>query len=154
MPNACETKTCYSPEELHYLKGCHRICNYQHIISASKDSTLLNSGEFPLTLGFYATIPKAPCGKPIDRLPLKYLDIVHVDIAFGDCISIRASNMHLILWTLLHVSIGHLVSNCYNTTISCLHFSSFETKLGHSQDKFVVIAMKSFLAVPSDLSFT
>jgi hypothetical protein len=32
-------------------------------------------------------IPKAPRGKAIDREQSFYLDIVHVDIAFGDCVS-------------------------------------------------------------------
>ncbi len=54
----------------------------------SKDGILLNSGEFPLALGAYATIPKAPWGKPIDHLPAKYLNILHVEIAFGDFVSI------------------------------------------------------------------
>jgi hypothetical protein len=87
-PNASKHKTTYTPEELHCLMGCSRFHNYQHIISTSKDGTLLNSGKFPLSLGSYATISKAPRGKPIDRLPSKYLDIVQVDIAFGNCVSV------------------------------------------------------------------
>ena len=61
-----------------------------------KDGVLLNTGEFPLSLGTYVTIPKAPCGKVIDWLPVKYLDIVHVHIAFGDCISIGGYKFALI----------------------------------------------------------
>ncbi len=81
MPNASENKTAYSPEELHCLTGCCHFCNYHHIILMSKDGTLLNSGEFPLSLGSYATISKTPCGKLIDQLPSKYLNIVHINIA-------------------------------------------------------------------------
>ena len=79
-PNASETKSTYTLEELHRLTGCRRFRNYQHIISGKKDGILLNTGEFSLSLGTYATIPKAPRGKAIDRLPAKYLNIVHVDI--------------------------------------------------------------------------
>jgi hypothetical protein len=83
-PNGSESKTSCTPEELHCLTSCRCFCNYYHIISTSKDGILLNLGEFPLALGAYATIPKAPQGKSIDCLPVKCLDIVHVDIAFGD----------------------------------------------------------------------
>ncbi len=68
--------------------GCRHFRNYHHILLMPKDGILLNSGEFLLALGAYATIPKAPQGKPIDHLPAKYLNIIHVDIAFGDCVSI------------------------------------------------------------------
>jgi hypothetical protein len=153
MPNAYETKTCYSPEELPRLMGCHCFRNYQHIISVLKDGTLLKSGEFPLSLGSYATIPKAPRGKPIDHLPLKYLDIVHVDIAFEDCISIGGFKYALIF-------VDHTTCNNWTSGLKLLghnniqaEFLSFGAKLGYLQDSSVAIAMKSFLAVPSNLSF-
>ena len=37
-----------------------------------------------------------PCGKLIDRTPSKYLDIVHLNIAFGDCMSIGGFKYALI----------------------------------------------------------
>jgi hypothetical protein len=86
----------YTPEELHRLTGCRRFRNYQHLISSTKDGTLLNTGEFPLSLGTYATIPKAPRGKAIEQLPARYLDIIHVDIAFGDCVSVGGYKFALI----------------------------------------------------------
>jgi hypothetical protein len=91
-----DTKTTYTPKELHRLTGCRCFCNYQHIILTTRDGILINTGKFSLSLGTYATIPKAPCGKAIDRLPAKYLDIVHIDIAFGDCISVRGFKFTLI----------------------------------------------------------
>ncbi len=62
----------------------------------TKDGSLLNTGKFPLSLGTYTTIPKAPRGKAIDRHQAKYLDIVHVDIAFGDCFSVGGFKFALI----------------------------------------------------------
>ncbi len=106
-PNLSDTKTTYTPEELHPLTGCHRFCNYQHIILTTKDGILINTGKFPLSLGTYATIPKAPCGKAIDRLPAKYLDIVHVNITFGNCISVGGFKFSLIF-------VDH--ATCYNWT--------------------------------------
>ena len=39
-----------------------------------------------MSLGSFTTIPKAPRGGAIAREQSFYLDIVHVDIAFGDCV--------------------------------------------------------------------
>jgi hypothetical protein len=86
-PNASDTKSTWTAEELHRITGCHRFRTYKHLIDSTKDGLFLDNGEFPISIGAYATIPKAPRGKPIDQTPSKYLDIVHIDIAFGDCMS-------------------------------------------------------------------
>jgi hypothetical protein len=70
---------------LNRITGCHCFCNYCHIINTSKDGHLISTSGFPISLGFYTTIPKAPRGKEIDGTLSRYLDIVHIDIAFGDC---------------------------------------------------------------------
>ena len=57
---------------------------------------LLDNGEFPVSIGAYVTIPKAPWGKPLDCTSSKYLDIVHVDITFGDCMSVGGYKYALI----------------------------------------------------------
>ena len=44
----------------------------------------------------YTTIPQASRGKLIDCTPSKYLDIVHIDIAFGDCMSVGCYKYALI----------------------------------------------------------
>ncbi len=94
--NASNTKTTWTPEELHRITGCYCFHNYNHIIEASKDRTPLNNGKFPIFLGLYATILKPPWGKAIDWLQAKYLDIVHMDITFGDCLSIGGFKYALI----------------------------------------------------------
>jgi hypothetical protein len=118
------------------LQAATIFCNYQHIISTSKDGTLLNSGKFPLSLGSYTTIPKAPRGKPIDHLPSKYLDIVHVDIAFGNCVSIGGFK-----YTLIIVD----QATCYNWTFGLkslqhsdilLAFLLFWDKVGSLAQRF------------------
>ncbi len=95
-PNTSNSKRAFTPEELHCLTGCHHFRNYQHIISTSNGGILTNTGKFPLSLGTYTTIPKAPCGKPINRILSKYLDIVYVNIAFGNCISIGGYKFALV----------------------------------------------------------
>jgi hypothetical protein len=91
-PNASDTKSHFTAEELHRLTGCHHFCNYRHLVHISKDGQFLDNGEFPVSIGAYATIPKAPQGKPLDRTSSKNLDIVHV----GDCMSVGGFKYALI----------------------------------------------------------
>ncbi len=42
-----------------------------------------------MSLGSYTMIPKAPCGDALAQEHYFYLDFVHVDITFGDCILVR-----------------------------------------------------------------
>ena len=95
-PNASDTKSHRSAEELHRITGCHRFRNYKHLISTTKDGSFIDNGEFPLSIGAFTTIPKAPRGKAIDRTTSKLLDIVHFDIAFGDCMSVGGFKYALI----------------------------------------------------------
>ena len=147
----------YTPEELHRLTGCCRFRNYQHKISSTKDGVLLNTGEFPLSLGTYATIPKAPRGKAIDRLPAKYLNIVHVDIAFGDCISIGGYKFALIFVdraTRYNWTFG---LNPSNTTTFNPHFLPFKTRPALSPVRSDVTATRSCSAAlyaPSSMATT
>jgi len=95
-PNALDTKHHFTAEELHRLTGCRQFRNYRHLVHTTKDGQFLDNGEFPVSIGAYTTIPKAPRGKPLDRAFSKYLDIVHVDIAFGDCMSVGGCKYALI----------------------------------------------------------
>ncbi len=84
--NGLDTKTHWTLEELHRALGCRHFCNYKHILQTSLDGKWIDGGEFPLLLGTYMTIPKAPRGSAIDRKKSFFLDILHVGIAFMDCI--------------------------------------------------------------------
>ncbi len=68
--------------------GCRKFWNYKHILQVSRDGKWMDGGELPLSLDSYATIHKANSGGPLERQKYKYLDAVHMDIAFGDCLSI------------------------------------------------------------------
>jgi hypothetical protein len=84
--NGSDTKTHWTSEGLHRALGCRWLRNYKHIIQTSLDGQWIDAGEFPVLLGVFTTIPKAPWGGAIDREQSFYLDIVHIDIAFGDCV--------------------------------------------------------------------
>jgi len=95
--NGSDTKTHWTSEELHRALGCRRFRNYKHILQTSLDGQWIDGGEFPLALGSYATIPKAKCGGAIDRAGSRFLDIVHMDIAFGDCVLVGGFRYALVL---------------------------------------------------------
>jgi hypothetical protein len=95
-PNASDTKSHWTAEELHRITGCRRFRNYKHLISTKKDGSFIDNGEFLLSIGSFTTIPKATRGKAIDRTTSKFLDIVHLNIAFGDCMSVGGFKYALI----------------------------------------------------------
>ena len=57
----------------------------------------VDGGDFPPSLGSFVTIPKAKRGLSLDRTHYWYLDTVHMDIAFGDCLSVGGYRYALIL---------------------------------------------------------
>ena len=77
--------------------GCCKFRNYKHLLQVSRDGELVDGGEFAPSLGSYATIPKAKRGGLLDKTKYKYLDAVHMDIAFGDCVSVGGYHYALIL---------------------------------------------------------
>ena len=95
--NGSDTKTHWTSEELHRALGCRRFRNYKHILQTSLDGQWIDGGEFPLALGSYATITKAKRGGAIDRADSRFLDIVHMDIVFGDCASVGGFCYALVL---------------------------------------------------------
>ena len=50
-----------------------------------------------MSLGSYATVPKAKRGTSLDHNSYKFLNAVHMDIAFGDCVSVGGYRYALIL---------------------------------------------------------
>jgi hypothetical protein len=95
-PNASETKSHWTSEEFYCITGCRHFCNYKHLVSVTKNGSFIDSGKFLASLGAYTTIPKAPRGAPIDCTSYKYLDVVHIDISFGDCASVGGFKYALI----------------------------------------------------------
>jgi hypothetical protein len=66
--------------------GCRNFKNCKHLLLVSRDGQWIDRGEFPPSLKSFATVLKGNKGKPIDWTPYLYLDTVHVNIAFGDCL--------------------------------------------------------------------
>jgi hypothetical protein len=56
------------------------------LLQVSRDGVWVDGGEFLPLLGSFATIPKAKRGLQLNHTHYCYLDVVHMDIAFGDCL--------------------------------------------------------------------
>jgi hypothetical protein len=95
--NASNTKTHWSAEELYCIMGCCKFKNYKHLLQVSQDRKWINGGKFPFSLGSYATIPKAKWGGLLNRRKYYYLDAMHMDIAFRDCVNVGGFCYSLIL---------------------------------------------------------
>ncbi len=95
--NASDTKAHWSAEELHRIMGCRKFRNYKHLLQVSRDGCWIDGGKFCPSLGSFATIPKAKRGGSLDPTKYRYLDVVHVDIAFGDCVSVGGFRYALVL---------------------------------------------------------
>ena len=52
-----------------------------------KYENLVICGTPPPTLGDFSTIPKIPNGKTIS-CPTKFLQSIHMDIGYGDCVAL------------------------------------------------------------------
>ncbi len=68
--------------------GCWKIQNYEHQLQVSCNGIWVEGGEFFPSLGTSWAILKAKHGLPLDRNHYCYLDAIHMDIAFGDCLLI------------------------------------------------------------------
>jgi hypothetical protein len=151
-PNALETKSHWTSEELYCITGCHHFCNYKHLVSVNKDFSFTNGGEFPVSLGAYTTIPKAPHGAPIDPTSCKYLDVVHINIAFWDCASVGGFK-----YALIFVDYATRYNWCFglkslNLTTSLRYLRHFGWKPSPWLVNFGVIVMTNYseaMSVPS-----
>jgi hypothetical protein len=77
--------------------GCCKFKNYKTLLWVNCNGEWIDGGECPPSLGSFATIPKAKRGQPLDKTMYLYLNAVHTDIAFGDCLSVGGYKYALIL---------------------------------------------------------
>ncbi len=77
--------------------GCRKFWNCKTLLQVSQDGKWIDGGKLPLSLGSFATIPKAMHGLLLNKTKYFYLDAVHMDIAFGDCLSVGGYKYALIL---------------------------------------------------------
>ncbi len=95
--NGSNTKTHWTSKEIHRALGCRHFQNYKHILLTSLYGQWINVDKFLLSLGSYSTIPKSARGGTIDCTKYSFLDVVYVDIAFGNCVLVGGFCYALIL---------------------------------------------------------
>ena len=88
-PNTSDTQTAYTAEELHKAIGFRTLKNWKQMVAVADGASYLDNGEVPTLLSKFANMSKAPRGKEIEKEASSYLEYVNVDIAFGDCMSIK-----------------------------------------------------------------
>ena len=94
-PAPCESRTSFDSLCLYKIFGCRKFRNQQHVTDAA-NAHLINTGPLPPTLGSFATIPNPPSGKSLRRRR-KFLDKVHLDIVFGDCVGLGGFRYAILL---------------------------------------------------------
>ena len=92
----CENRTTFDTLKLHKIFGCRKFRNQKHVTAASSNAKLIQPGELPPTLGSFSTITNPPSGKT-SRKRRRYLDKVHMDIVFGNCLSLGGYRYALII---------------------------------------------------------
>ena len=85
-PAPCENRTQFNSLNLHRIFGCRQFRNQKHLTAATSVS-LVNSGLLPSTIGSFSTIKNPAKGKRIKKRR-QFLDKVHMDIVFGDCVAL------------------------------------------------------------------
>ena len=81
-----ENITQFESLNLRRIFGCRRFRNQKQLTEATNTS-LLNFDIFPSTIASFATIPNPPKGKVLKK-HWNYLDKVHMDIVFDDCLAL------------------------------------------------------------------
>ena len=94
-PAPCKYRTQFKSLNIHRIFGCLYFRNQKHLTAAT-NSSLVDLGILPSTIGSFATIANPPKGEPIKNR-LQYLEKFHMYIAFGDCLASRVHHYALLL---------------------------------------------------------
>jgi transposase InsO family protein len=164
-PGPAEHRTTFDSLKLHRIFGCCRFKNQQHLTAASSNATLISTGELPPTLGDYATINKPPKGKLLQQ-HRKFLDKVHLDIVFGDCIALDGFRYALVIvdvatrycWVygMQALTSNEIISSLNSFTsiagmVPKLFHSDFDQKLiGGKARKWILESGSRIIAAPSN----
>ena len=94
-PASCDNRTQFESLNLHHKFVCRQLSNQKHLTAAT-NASLVNSGLLPSTIGSFSTIANPAKAKPI-RNRRQFLDKVHMEIVFGDCVALGGHRYALLL---------------------------------------------------------
>ena len=83
-PEPFENRTQFKSLNLRRIFGSRQLCNQNHLTAAT-NASLVESGLIPSTTFSFATTTNPPKGKT-NKKRSQYLEKVHTDIVFGDCV--------------------------------------------------------------------
>ena len=94
-PVPCDNRTQFESLNIHRIFGCRQFRNQNHLTTATNES-LVKSGLLPSTISSLDTIANNTKGKPIKK-QRQYLEKVHMDIVFGECVALGGQRYTLFL---------------------------------------------------------
>ena len=94
-PAPGKNRTQFDSLNLHRIFGCSKFRN-QKYLTAAKNASRVKSGLLPSTIGSFATIENPTKVKPIKKRR-QFLDKVHMNIVFGDCVALSGNRYTLLL---------------------------------------------------------
>ena len=94
-PAPFKQRTTIDSLRLQKIFGCCKFCNQQHATAAANDK-LIQTDSLARNLSSFAIIPNQPHGKALRRCH-KFLDKIHSDIIFGDCVGLGGFHYAIIL---------------------------------------------------------
>ena len=94
-PAPCDYWTQFESLNLHHIFGCRKFLNKKHLTTAT-NASLLNLGLLPSTIVYFATIANPPKVKLIKKWR-QYLEKIHMDIVFGDCVALGGHQYALLI---------------------------------------------------------
>jgi hypothetical protein len=145
-PNLSDTKTTYTPKELHRLTGCCHFCNYQHIILTTKDGNLINTGESLYLLAPTQQSQKRHMARQSTGFRQSILTLSMSTSPSVIASQSEASNLPSSLSITPHATIGRLASSLSNTMTSKRPSLLFAMRPAPLLVNFNATAMKSCLA--------
>ena len=96
MRAPCENYTTFDTLGLHKIVGYQHFFHPNHIAIAPTNAKLIHTSNLPPTLGSFAITFNPPAGKTI-RKCRRFLDKCHMDIVYGDTLSLGGFCYALIL---------------------------------------------------------
>ncbi len=113
MANESNSNAHRTAEEIHRTMDCQKFRNYRHLYLVSNGSELVNRGEFPPSLGSFATIPRQNEASrwiaPGTNTLMRFTWILFLATAF----QLVALVMPSFLLTVQHTNTGHLGLRCF-----------------------------------------
>lgn len=99
MPSSTARKHRFTVPQLHRYMGFRKPRDWNEILDLAQENVELafDDGAAPLELGDVANIKRSRRNKTLIARPAKFLEVVHMDIGYGDCKAVGGAKYCVIL---------------------------------------------------------